>query len=160
MPPFKEIKDPVLVYLSHVSLLSLAEKELSKKGDENFKSNSWVNNGKSADTDHNDSSHDAKTFDSEQQSESVPYATVVFARPYRCQPTAPPVYLRSESTQPLLGDEEPTSPRPYEKMTTQVNLPEVDHFSTFHKNLGAGEQKASLWVDFPMLRSLEINSTS
>lgn len=155
MPPFKEVKDPVLVYLSHVSLLTLPEKELSK-GDEKIKSSSWPYNGKSVD-DHDDSSHESETFDSEQQSESVPYATVVFAGPYQRQPVPPPVYLRSESTQPLLGEEEPSSPRPYEKMTSQVNLPEVDHFSIFHKNVGAGEEKASHWVDFPMLRSLEIN---
>lgn len=156
MPRFKEDKEPVLVYLSPVSLLSLPEKELSK-GDEYIKNSNWPYNGKSVDAGHDDSSHDSESFDSEQQSESVPYATVVFAGPYRCQPVPPPVYLRSESTQPLLGEEEPSSPRPYEKMTTQVNLPDVDHFSTFRKNLGAGE-KSSLWVDFPMLRSLEINS--
>lgn len=159
MPPFKEVRDPVLVYLSHVSLLSLPEKELSK-GDGNIKSSSWLNNGKSVHADHDDSSHDSETFDSEQQSESVPYATVVFAGPYQHQPVPPPVYLRSESTQPLLGEDEPSSPRPYEKMTTQANLPEVDHFSTFHKKLGARKEKASLWEDFPMLRSLEINSKS
>lgn len=157
MPRFKEDKDPVLVYLSHVSLLSLPEKELSK-GDENVKNSNWPYNGKSVDAGHDDASHDSESFDSEQQNESVPYATVVFAGPYRHQPVPPPVYLRSESTQPLLGEEEPSSPRPYEKMTTQVNLPDVDHFSTFHKILGAEEEKASLWVDFPMLRSLEANS--
>ncbi|XP_026782332.3 granulocyte colony-stimulating factor receptor isoform X2 [Pangasianodon hypophthalmus] len=159
MPPFKEVKDPVLVYLSHLSLLSLPEKELSK-GDENIKNGNWPYKGKSVDTGHDDSSHDSETFDSEQQSESVPYATVVFAGPYRRQPVPPPVYLRSESTQPLLGEEEPSSPRPYEKMTNQDNLSDVDHFSTFHKNLSAGKEKTSLWVDFPMLRSLEINSKS
>lgn len=159
MPSFKEVKDPVLVYLSHVSLLSLPEKEMSK-GDENIKSGNWPYGGKSVDADHDDSSHDSETFDSEQQSESVPYATVVFAGPYQCQPVPPPAYLRSESTQPLLGEEEPFSPRPYEKMTSQINLPEADHFSTFHKNLSTEEEKASLWMDFPMLRSLEIDSKS
>lgn len=156
MPPFKEVKDPVLMYLSHVSLLSLPEKE-STKGDENIKSGNWPYKGKSVDAGHDDSSHDSETFDSEQQSESVPYATVVFAGPYRRQPVPPPVYLRSESTQPLLGEEEPSSPRPYEKTTSQTDPPDVGHFSTFHKN-SRGEKKASLWGDFPMLRSLEIDS--
>ncbi|XP_053488053.1 granulocyte colony-stimulating factor receptor [Ictalurus furcatus] len=159
MPPFKEVKDPVLVYLSHISLLCPPEKELSK-GDENIKSDNWPYNGKTVDAGYDDSSHDSETFESEQQSESVPYATVVFAGPYQRQPVSPPVYLRSESTQPLLGEEEPSSPRPYEKMSTQVNVPDIDHFSTFHNNLSTGEEKASLWVDFPMLRSLEINSKS
>ncbi|KAK3572127.1 hypothetical protein QTP86_022205 [Hemibagrus guttatus] len=157
MPPFKEVKDPVLMYLSHVSLLSLPEKE-SSKGDENIKSGKWPYNGKSVDAGHDDSSHDSETFDSQQQSESVPYATVVFAGPYRRQPVHPPVYLRSESTQPLLAEEEPSSPRLYEKITSQTDPPVVDHFSTFHKNLSAGKEKASLWGDFPMLRSLEIDS--
>ncbi|XP_058249970.1 granulocyte colony-stimulating factor receptor isoform X7 [Hemibagrus wyckioides] len=156
MPPFKELKDPVLMYLSHVSLLSLPEKE-STKGDENIKSGNWPYNSKSVDAGHDDSSHDSETFDSEQQSEAVPYATVVFAGPYRRQPVPPPVYLRSESTQPLLGEEEPSSPRPYEKMTSQTDPPDVGHFSTFHKN-SHGEKKASLWGDFPMLRSLEIDN--
>ncbi|XP_027005581.1 granulocyte colony-stimulating factor receptor [Tachysurus fulvidraco] len=156
-PPFKEVKDPVLMYLSHVSLLSLPEKELLK-GDKNIKSGNWSYNGKSVDAGHDDSSNDSETFDSEQQSESVPYATVVFAGSYRHQPVPPPVYLRSESTQPLLGEEEPSSPRSYEKMSSQSDLHDVDHFLTFHKNLHADEEKASLWGDFPMLRSLEINT--
>lgn len=145
------------MYLSHVSLLSLPEKELSKEG-ENIKSSNWPYNGKSVDAGHDDSSHGSEIFDSEPQSESVPYATVVFAGPYRRQPVPPPAYLRSESTQPLLGEEEPSSPRPYEKMASQINCSEVDHLTAFHKNVGAKEEKASLWVDFPMLRSLDVNS--
>ncbi|KAF5901443.1 granulocyte colony-stimulating factor receptor, partial [Clarias magur] len=133
MPRFKEVKDPALVYLSHVSLLSLPEKELPKE-DENVKSSNWPHNGKIVDAGHDDSSCNSEGFDSEQQNESVPYATVVFAGPYQRQPVPPPVYLRSESTQPLLGEEEPSSPRPYERITTQPSLPDVDHFSPFHKN--------------------------
>ncbi|KAM9488531.1 granulocyte colony-stimulating factor receptor [Clarias gariepinus] len=156
IPRFKEVKDPALVYLSHVSLLSLPEKELSKE-DENIKSSNWPHIDKIVDASHDVLSRNSKGFDSEQQNESVPYATVVFAGPYQRQPVPPPVYLRSESTQPLLGEEEPSSPRPYEKITTQPSLPDVDHFSPFHKNLSVGEEKKSLLVDFPMLRSLEIN---
>ncbi|KAI5614156.1 granulocyte colony-stimulating factor receptor, partial [Silurus asotus] len=155
-PPFKEDKDPMIVYLSNISILSLPEKEMLK-GDENIKINNWPYNGKSVDAGHNEPAHDSESFDLEQQSESVPYATVVFAEPYRRQPISPPVYLRSESTQPLLAEEEPSSPRQYEKITNQVNLADVHHFSSFNKNLGVKEENASLWVDFPMLRCLEMN---
>ncbi|TSK34915.1 Granulocyte colony-stimulating factor receptor [Bagarius yarrelli] len=151
IPPFKDVKDPALVYLSHVSLLSLPEKELSK-GDDSIKSGNWPYNGKTVHAGPADSSHDSESFHSEQQSESVPYATVIFAEPYRRQPVPPPVYLRSESTQPLLGEEEPSSPRPYEEITSQVILSNIGHFSTSHNDLSAEEGRATLWGDFPMLR--------
>ncbi|XP_036442595.1 granulocyte colony-stimulating factor receptor isoform X2 [Colossoma macropomum] len=161
IPSFKEVKDPVLVYLSHFSLLSLSEKELwkgSPSTSEYLHCGKWSYDGKSVNDDHSDSSRDSGIYNSGSQSESVPYATVVFANSYRTQPAAPPAYLRSESTQPLLSEEEPCSPRPYEKMSTQAELSEADHFSTFQEDLGNKEERVSLWEDFPMLKSLEVKS--
>ncbi|KAL6488752.1 hypothetical protein MHYP_G00024930 [Metynnis hypsauchen] len=163
IPSFKEVKDPVLVYLSHFSLLSLSEKELWKGNpstSEYLHSCKWSYDGKSVNDDHSDSSRDSGIYNSGSQSESVPYATVVFANSYRTQPAAPPAYLRSESTQPLLGEEEPSSPRPYEKISTQAELTEADHFSTFQEDLGSKEERVSLWEDFPMLKSLEVKGSN
>uniref|UniRef100_A0AAR2M2X2 Fibronectin type-III domain-containing protein n=1 Tax=Pygocentrus nattereri TaxID=42514 RepID=A0AAR2M2X2_PYGNA len=163
IPSFKEVKDPVLVYLSHFSLLSLSEKELWKGNpstSEYLHSCKWSYDGKSVNDDHSDSSRDSGIYNSGSQTESVPYATVVFANSYRSQPAAPPAYLRSESTQPLLGEEEPSSPRPYEKMLTQAEPSEADHFSTFQEDLGSKQERVSLWEDFPMLKSLEVKGSS
>ncbi|KAI4897445.1 hypothetical protein NFI96_022315 [Prochilodus magdalenae] len=161
IPSFKEVKDPSLVYLSHFSLLSLSEKELWKGNpstSEYLHCGKWAYDDKSINDDHSDSSRDSGIYNSGSQSESVPYATVVFANSYRTQPAAPRAYLRSESTQPLLGEEEPPSPRPFEQMSTQVELSEADHFSTFPEDLGSKEERGSLWEDFPMLKSLEIKN--
>ncbi|XP_026866873.2 granulocyte colony-stimulating factor receptor [Electrophorus electricus] len=153
IPTFKEVKEPVLVYLSHFSLLSSSESELWKV-DKKLKSSKWTYDRCKADEGHTDSSHDSRTYNSGQMNESVPYATVVFAGPYRSQPVPPPAYLRSDSTQPLLGEEEPSSPLPF-KMCPKVNVSEVDHFSTCEENLKTVQIKGSLLEDFPMLRSLE-----
>ncbi|XP_066540138.1 granulocyte colony-stimulating factor receptor [Hoplias malabaricus] len=183
MPPLKEVKDPALVYLSHFSLLSLSEKELWKgKTTDYLHCKKWSfdddDDDESTNEDHSDSSRDSGIYNSGSQSESVPYATVVFANPYRTQPaplpasqcsesthlptyqrsgsTHLPAYQRSESTQPLLGEEEPSSPRLFEKMPTQEELTEADHFTTFQEHSKSNE--GSLWKDFPMLQALEIRS--
>lgn len=152
MPPFNEVKDPMPVYLSHFSLLSLSEKELWKDNTstpEYPHCGKWPYDDKSV-KDHSDSYRDSGIYNSGSQTESVPYATVVFANPYRNQTAPPPAYLRSESTQPLLSEEEPSSPPPCEKMSTQIKRTEQD--------LGIEDMTGSLWQDFPMLKSLEINS--
>ncbi|KAG9276441.1 granulocyte colony-stimulating factor receptor [Astyanax mexicanus] len=160
IPPLKEVKDPVPVHLSHFSLLSLSETELWKGNtpiSEYPHCGKWTYTGKSVDEEHSDSSRDSGIYNSGSQSESVPYATVVFANPYRTQPAAPPAYLRSESTQPLLAEEEPSSPQPYEQMATQGTVYGADHFSAVQEDLRREEENESHWVDFPMLQSLEIN---
>ncbi|XP_072534919.1 granulocyte colony-stimulating factor receptor [Salminus brasiliensis] len=158
--PLKEVKDPVPVHLSHFSLLSLSEKELWKENTSTSEyphCGKWTYNGKSVHEEHSDSSRDSGIYNSGSQSESVPYATVVFANPYRCHPAPLPAYLRSESTQPLLAEEEPSSPLTCEKMSTHMKVYEVDHFSALQEDSRREEVKGSLWKDFPMLQSLEIS---
>ncbi|XP_076827898.1 granulocyte colony-stimulating factor receptor isoform X2 [Brachyhypopomus gauderio] len=156
MPTFKEVKEPVLVYLSHFSLLSLPESELWEE-DEKLRSNKWTYDRGKADEGHTDSSRDSGPYNSEQLSESVSYATVVFAGAYRSQPGPPPAYVRSDSTQPLLGEEEPSSPSPFE-MSAHMDVSAVGHFSTHQENLKTEELQDSLLEDFPMLRSLETHN--
>lgn len=151
MPPFKEDKDPALVYLSHFSLLDLSDKEMCNS--DYVKSNMWSHDSGSHDEGHN-LFQTPSSYDSQQDTDSVPYATVVFSGPYQNQMGSPPVYLRSESTQPLLGVEEPGSPPPYENMLESFS--KVNYFTTFP--LEPTENEA-LWEDFPMLRSLEIRNT-
>ncbi|XP_062848236.1 granulocyte colony-stimulating factor receptor [Trichomycterus rosablanca] len=154
MPSFKEYKDPALVYVSHFSLLSLSETNLWK-GEKNLKCEKWKYDSGNADERHSDSSPDSVAYNSDQRSESVTYATVILSAPYRSQPVPPPIYLRSESTQPLLEEEESSSPRSYEKLSSQVSLSDVDQFSTFQEDLSGDENKVTVWEDFPMLSSLE-----
>lgn len=146
MPPFKEDKDPVMVYLSHFSLLDLSDNELCNS--DYVKENLWSHDSGSHDEGHN-------VFQTSQQdADSIPYATVVFNGPYQNQTASPPVYLRSESTQPLLGLEDPGSPPPYENMTGNVS---VANF--FTKIPLESTENEALWEEFPMLRSLENRNT-
>ncbi|XP_057195732.1 granulocyte colony-stimulating factor receptor [Triplophysa rosa] len=146
MPPFKEDKDPVMVYLSHFSLLDLSDKELCNS--DYVKENLWSHDSVSHDEGHN-------LFQTSQENtDSVPYATVMFSGPYENQKASPPVYLRSESTQPLLGVEDPDSPPPYENMSGRVS---VANF--FTKIPQESTENEALWEEFPMLRSLENRNT-
>lgn len=160
IPPLKDVKDPVPLYLSHFSLLSLSETELwsgNTSTSEYPLCGKWPYNGKSVDEEHSDSSLDSGIYNSGSHSETVPYATVVFANPYRTQPAPPPAYQRSESTQPLLAEEEPSSPQSNKKMSTQGKVYEADQFSALQEGLRREEENGSHWEDFPMLQSLEIN---
>lgn len=152
MPPFKEDKDPALVYLSHFSLLDLSDKEICNS--DYVKDNLWSYDSGSHDEGHN-LFQTPSSYDSQQDTDSVPYATVLFSGPYQNQTGSPPVYLRSESTQPLLGVEsESGSPPPYENISERAS--KVNYFTTFP--LEPTENEA-IWEDFPMLRSLEIRIT-
>ncbi|XP_051999376.1 granulocyte colony-stimulating factor receptor-like isoform X2 [Xyrauchen texanus] len=155
-PPFKEYKDPVLVYLSQFSLLDVSEKEQYKT--DYVKENPW-----SHDSGSNVEGHDSlqvfSSYDSEQDRDSIPYATVEFGCPYQSQRSPPPVYMRSESTQPLLGVEDPRSPPPYENMPIGGSVSEVNHFNRFPQDSAENEENQAIWEDFPMLRSLEFRET-
>ncbi|XP_051573990.1 granulocyte colony-stimulating factor receptor-like [Myxocyprinus asiaticus] len=152
MPPFKEDKDPVLVYLSHFSLLDLSGKEQCKS--DYVKENLWSHDSGSHVEGH-DSLQAFSSYNSEQDRDSIPYATVVFGGPYQSQPAPPPVYLRSESTQPLLGVEDPGSPPPYENMPRRGSVSEVNHFTTVAQDFTENEENEAILEDFPMLRSME-----
>ncbi|KAK7147955.1 hypothetical protein R3I94_010471 [Phoxinus phoxinus] len=152
MPPFKEDKDPVLVFLSRFSLLDLTEKEPFEG--EYVKESQW-----SHDVDRRDGSHSsfqARSYDSEQDRDSVPYATVVFGGSYQSHSTALPPYVRSESTQPLLGADEPGSPPPYENVPLGKRVSKAKHFIAFPQDPTGSEENEEIWEEFPMLRSLEI----
>ncbi|XP_056107607.1 granulocyte colony-stimulating factor receptor [Rhinichthys klamathensis goyatoka] len=155
MPPFKEDKDPVLVFLSRFSLLDLSEKE-PFKGDY-VKESQWSHDMDSRDGSH--SSFQACSYDSEQDRDSVPYATVVFGGSYQSHSTPLPPYVRSESTQPLLGGDEPASPPPYENVSRGSRVSKAKHFTAFPSKSTGSEENEELWEEFPMLRSLEIRDT-
>lgn len=146
MPPFKEDKDPVMVYLSQFSLLDPSDNELCTS--DYVKENLWSHDSGSHDAGHN------LLQTSQQDTDSVPYATVVFNGPYQNQTASPPVYLRSESTQPLLGSEDPGSPPPYENIPGSVSV--ANFFTSIPQESTENE---ALWEEFPMLRSLENRNT-
>lgn len=93
--------------------------------------------------------------------DSVPYATVIFPSPCNSPtPKAPPVYLRSESTQPLLEAEESFSPKCYQNMTTDGMPSEQCFFGPRHDCVPEeAADKDILWDDFPFLRALALNDT-
>ncbi|XP_069478736.1 granulocyte colony-stimulating factor receptor [Ambystoma mexicanum] len=88
-------------------------------------------------------------------SESVQYAKVIVDS-YRGQRAPAPLYLRSESTQPLLGDMTP-SPKPYENLWFRGNHsggsspPGFQEDETFHES--------NSLMDFPLLQGLKIEGT-
>uniref|UniRef100_A0A8C1B0N6 Colony stimulating factor 3 receptor n=1 Tax=Cyprinus carpio carpio TaxID=630221 RepID=A0A8C1B0N6_CYPCA len=156
MPHCKEDMEPVLMYLSHFSLLDLAENKPFKS--DYVKEDQW-----SHDIDSHDESHPSfqtcVIYDTEHDKESVPYATVVFGGPYQNHSSPPPAYVRSDSTQPLLGANNPGSPPPYENVSPSGGVSQVQHFATFLQKSTESEENEEHWDDFPMLRSLEIRNT-
>uniref|UniRef100_A0A672KM45 Granulocyte colony-stimulating factor receptor-like n=1 Tax=Sinocyclocheilus grahami TaxID=75366 RepID=A0A672KM45_SINGR len=154
MPHFKEDMEPVLVYMSHFSLLDLAENEPFKS--DYVKENQW-----SHDIDSHDESHPSfqtcVRYDTEHDKDSIPYATVVFGGPYQNHSSSRPAYVRSESTQPLLGADDPGSPPPYENVSPSGSVSQVQHFTTFPQKSTESEENEELWDEFPMLKSLEIS---
>ncbi|XP_051721937.1 granulocyte colony-stimulating factor receptor isoform X3 [Ctenopharyngodon idella] len=156
MPPFKEDKDPMLVYLSHFSLLDLPEKELFKS--DYIKESQWSHDIYSRDESHN-SFQACGSYNSEHDRDSVPYATVVFGGPYQSHSAPLPAYVRSDSTQPLLGGDEPGSPPPYENVPLVRGVTKVKHFTAFPRNSTESEENEELWEEFPMLRLLETRHT-
>lgn len=150
LPVFKEDKDPVLAYLSQLSLLDLPEKEHFKS--DYVKENQWPD----------DIAIHAETqsCDPELERESVPYATVLFSTPYQMNSSNPPAYVRSESTQPLLAGDEPGSPPPpYENVPRGGAVSALNRFSAFSQSTQS-EESDELWEEFPMLRSLEVRDTN
>ncbi|XP_052473537.1 granulocyte colony-stimulating factor receptor isoform X4 [Carassius gibelio] len=156
MPHFKEDMEPVLAYLSHFSLIDLAENEPFKS--DYVKENQW-----SHDIDSHDESHRSfqtrVIYDTEHDKDSIPYATVVFGGPYQNHSSSPPAYVRSESTQPLLRPDDPGSPPPYENLSPSTSFSQVQHFTALAQKFTESEENEELWDDFPMLRSLEIRNT-
>lgn len=143
----KDIQDPVPVHLSWFSLLDVPEGQ-PEKGESvgPTMDDVWLQGGDPSDL--GESLKDV-SGGAEPAREVVPYATVVFANPYLSQADTPTtVYLRSDSTQPLLGEESP-SPRSYQN---------------FHFQEGGGARESmqsqggssAFWEEFPLLSVLNM----
>ncbi|XP_054477228.1 granulocyte colony-stimulating factor receptor isoform X2 [Anoplopoma fimbria] len=151
-----EYEEPNPMYLSHLSFLDLRVK-LSKEDDD-----PWLSSAE--DTSDLGESICGSPFIpsySGSNSDSVPYATVIFSEPCNSPPHKNPhVYLRSESTQPLLETEESFSPKCYHNMAT-VGMPsEQCFFGPSHDCVPEkGADPDILWDDFPFLRALALNDT-
>ncbi|KAG5271419.1 hypothetical protein AALO_G00179530 [Alosa alosa] len=157
-PPQRDSMEPVLVFLSHFSVVDLTDKEVDKLVQTN--KDHWLRHERDSDLYSCGSSQPPSPFGSDSTSEPVPYATLVFSGPYQSQPP-PPAYLRSESTQPLLEEEEPPSPtpfgcvRPYENVATQ-GKDEEHIFSECDETAGVDGTRHQRWEDFPLLNSLAV----
>ncbi|XP_029360223.1 granulocyte colony-stimulating factor receptor isoform X2 [Echeneis naucrates] len=152
--PAWDKEEPNPLYLSHLSFLDLPMK-LRKQEDD-----LWSNSAE--DTSDLGESICGSPFIpgySGSNSDSVPYATVIFSGPCSSPPPKDTrVYLRSESTQPLLENQESFSPKCYQNMTTDRVPREQCFFGACHDC--AVEEKAKpliLWDDFPFLQALAMN---
>uniref|UniRef100_A0A3P8S9K8 Colony stimulating factor 3 receptor n=1 Tax=Amphiprion percula TaxID=161767 RepID=A0A3P8S9K8_AMPPE len=145
-------EDPI--YLSHLSFLDLPMK-LSKEEDD-----LWLNSAE--DTSDLGESICGSPFIpgySGSHSDSVPYATVIFSSPCNSPPPKEPhIYLRSESTQPLLETEESFSPKCYQNMGSDEMPREQCFFGPCHDCVpNVGADPGIVWDDFPFLRALAMN---
>ncbi|XP_056300982.1 granulocyte colony-stimulating factor receptor isoform X2 [Pseudoliparis swirei] len=149
-------EEPNPMYLSHLSFLDLPVK-LSKEDDDPWSSSS-------EDTSDLGESICGSPFTpgySGSISDSVPYATVIFSGP--CSSPSPEdlrVYLRSESTQPLLETEESFSPKCYHNMGSVGMQSEQCFFGPSHDCVPEkGADPGLLCDDFPFLRALSLKQT-
>ncbi|XP_075907045.1 granulocyte colony-stimulating factor receptor isoform X3 [Nelusetta ayraudi] len=145
-----EWEEPNPVYLSHLSLLDVPVK--STKLEEDL----WLSSAE--DTSNHGESPCGSPFIpaySGSNSGSVPYATVVFSSPCN-SPIAkmPNVYLRSESTQPLLEAEESFTPKCYQSMEKDVAPCEQCFFGPSVEHIPRDD---IVWDNFPFLQALSIN---
>ncbi|TNN89110.1 Granulocyte colony-stimulating factor receptor [Liparis tanakae] len=150
-------EEPNPMYLSHLSFLDLPVK-LRKEDDDLWSSSA-------EDTSDLGESICGSPFTpgySGSNSDAVPYATVIFSGP--CSSPSPEdlqrVYLRSESTQPLLETEESISPKCYHNMGSVGMQREQCFFGPSHDC--APEKVADpglLCDDFPFLRALSLKQT-
>lgn len=142
-----ENEEPNLVYLSHLSFLDIPLKSSKEDDDE------WLSNAENT-SDLGESicgSLNTPQF-------AAPYATLVFSSPCNSPTTTtPPVYLRSESTQPLLATEVSLSPQCYQN----INNDEVSEKQCFFGPCNDFEKDEAdteiQWDEFPLLRALEMN---
>ncbi|KAM3614634.1 uncharacterized protein V6R79_017249 [Siganus canaliculatus] len=147
-------EEPNPIYLSHLSFLDIPVK-MGKESDD-----SWLSGAE--DTSDLGESICGSPFIpgySGSNCDSVPYATVIFPSP--CDsPTAkePHVYLRSESTQPLLESEEPFTPKCYQNMATDGMSREQCFFGPCHDCVTEEATDPNIqWDEFPFLRALAMN---
>ncbi|CAJ1062717.1 granulocyte colony-stimulating factor receptor [Xyrichtys novacula] len=150
-------EEPNPVYLSHLSFLDLPVKPSKENHDD-----LWLNSSEnSSDLGESICGSPFLPVYSGSNSDSVPYATVVFSDPCSSPtPSGPPVYLRSESTQPLLESEESFTPKCYQNAANVGKLTEQCFFGSSHDCIAEeGKDLKILWDDFPLLRALAINDS-
>ncbi|MEQ2272719.1 hypothetical protein XENORESO_008884 [Xenotaenia resolanae] len=147
-------EEPNLICLSHLSFLDLTTK-LSKEEDD-----IWLNS--SEDTSDLGESICGSPFMpsySGSNSESVPYATVLLSS--SCNgpiSDEPHVYLRSESTQPLLETEGSFTPKCYQNAAIDGMPREQCFFGPCdNDNPEIKEDPPIVWDDFPFLHALAMN---
>lgn len=154
--PSWDNEEPSPIYLSHLSFLDLPSK-LSKEEDD-----LWLKSPE-ATSDLGESICGSPFIPgySRSNSDSVPYATVIFSGPCSSPPPKEPqVYLRSESTQPLLETDESFSPKCYHNMAAHGPQGEQCFFGPSHDCVvEEGADSVILWDDFPFLRALAMNDT-
>ncbi|PWA20704.1 hypothetical protein CCH79_00011518, partial [Gambusia affinis] len=153
--PSWDNEEPNPVCLSHLSFLDLPTK-LSKEADD-----IWLNS--SEDTSDLGESICGSPFIptySGSNSESVAYATVLLSSCNDPIPDEPHVYLRSESTQPLLETDESFTPKCYQNVVNDRMPKEQCFFGPCDDDIPEGEEgPAIVWDDFPFLRALAMNES-
>lgn len=150
-------EEPNPVCLSHLSFLNLPMNLRKDKDD------LWLNNAEDT-SDLGESICGSPLIPeySGSNSDSVPYATVIFSDSCNSPPRKDThVYLRSESTQPLLETEESFSPKCYQNMATEGMPREQCFFGPCHDCVPEERvDSVILWDDFPFLQALAMNETS
>lgn len=144
-------EEPNPVYLSHLSFLDLPT-ALTKEED-------WLNNPE--DTSDLGESICGSPFIpgySGTNSDSVPYATIICSSPCSSPPSKDcHVYMRSESTQPLLETEEAFTPKCYQIMSSDRMMKREQCFFGPCPNDEAEGEAEIVWDEFPFLRALAMN---
>lgn len=142
-----ENEESNLVYLSHLSFLDIPLKSSKEDADV------WLSNAEN--TSDLGESICGSPFSLQY---SAPYATVVFSSPCNSPTTqTPPVYLRSESTQPLLATEVSLSPQYYQNINTDEISGNPCFFGPCYDSVKDEVDSEIPWDDFPLLRALEMN---
>ncbi|XP_015230169.1 PREDICTED: interleukin-6 receptor subunit beta-like [Cyprinodon variegatus] len=151
--PSWDNNEPNPIYLSHLSFLDLTTK-LSKEQDD-----IWLNS-KEETSDLPESicgSVFMPTYSSS-NSESVHYATMLPSSSCSSPKPNEPVYLRSESTQPLLEAEESLTPRHYQNVPSDGMPKEQCFFGPCDDDIPEEQNNQGvIWDDFPFLRALAMN---
>lgn len=154
--PSCDSEEPNPIYLSHLSFLDLPMK-LSKEEDD-----LWINSAEeTSDLGESICGSPFITGYSGSNCDSVPYATVMFSGLCNSPPPKEPhVYLRSDSTQPLLESEEPFTPKCYQNLVHEGMMGKQYFFGPNHKCVPKeATDPDGAWDDFPFLRALTINDT-
>lgn len=142
-------EEPNPVYLSHLSFLDLP---MTKEED-------WLSNPE--DTSDLGESICGSPFIpgySGTNSDSVPYATIICSSPCSSPPSRDcHVYLRSESTQPLLETEEAFTPKCYQIVPSDRMMKREQCFFGPCPNDEAEGEADIVWDEFPFLRALAMN---